>query len=268
MPKQNEHQIPPSAPPSVLTDYRDWFWTLAWDNAPNIQTWALDRPDGRRRYLKLARTGRYPSLADEEARMRWARTFLPVPQVLGAGSEDETDWLLTVGLPGTSAVAASLIAEPSLLVPALARGLRRFHEAPIAECPFDFRVVHALGHVQKRVANRLIDYAEHLHPEHRHLGADSVVEELVRLAPSTEDLVVCHGDYCLPNALLQDGEVTGFVDLGELGVADRWWDLAIATWSVTWNLGPGWEDLFLQTYGIERDERRVRFYRLLYDLVS
>jgi len=58
------------------------------------------------------------------------------------------------------------------------------------------------------------------------------------------------------------------VDLGELGVADRWWDLAVATWSTTWNLGAGYEDLFLAAYGVERDRERMAYYRLLYDLVS
>src|SRR5277367_2325817 len=56
--------------------------------------------------------------------------------------------------------------------------------------------------------------------------------------------------------------------LSELCVADRWRDLAVATWSVTWNLGPGYEDLFLASYGIARDEGAQAFYRLLYDLES
>jgi kanamycin kinase len=81
------------------------------------------------------------------------------------------------------------------------------------------------------------------------------------------DLVVCHGDYCLPNVLVADGRASGFVDLGELGVADRWWDLAVGSWSITWNLGPGWEESFLHAYGVSRDEGRIAFFRLLYDLV-
>jgi kanamycin kinase len=68
--------------------------------------------------------------------------------------------------------------------------------------------------------------------------------------------------------LIADREVTGFVDLGELGVADRWWDLATASWAITWNLGPGWEERFLHAYGANHDPDRVAFYRLLYDLVS
>jgi kanamycin kinase len=61
--------------------------------------------------------------------------------------------------------------------------------------------------------------------------------------------------------------VTGYVDLGELGVADRWWDLAVATWSLTWNLGPSFEELFLAQYGADADAQRTEFYRLMYDLV-
>lgn len=81
-------------------------------------------------------------------------------------------------------------------------------------------------------------------------------------------LVVCHGDYCPPNVLLTDGRVSGYVDLGELGVADRWWDIAIGGWSTGWNFGAEFEDLFYDSYGIEPDRDRIAFYRLLYDLVS
>ena len=108
-----------------------------------------------------------------------------------------------------------------------------------------------------------------LHPEFSHLSLETALAELERLRPSSEDLVVCHGDYCFPNVLLDDvGAVTGYVDLGELGVADRWWDVAVGAWSTTWNVGPGWEELFYESYGIDRDDERIAFYRLLYDFAS
>jgi kanamycin kinase len=49
-------------------------------------------------------------------------------------------------------------------------------------------------------------------------------------------------------------------------VADRWADLAIATWSTGWNYGPGWESLLLEAYGVPPDPDRTRYYRLLWDL--
>ena len=80
-------------------------------------------------------------------------------------------------------------------------------------------------------------------------------------------LVVCHGDACAPNTLLHaDGRCSGRVDVGALGLADRWADLAVATWSTRWNYGPGWEGWLLDAYGIDADPERTAYYRLLWDL--
>jgi kanamycin kinase len=85
--------------------------------------------------------------------------------------------------------------------------------------------------------------------------------------PSIDRLVVCHGDACAPNTLIgEDGNYCGHVDLGALGTADRWADLAIATWSLDWNYGPGLEPVLLRAYGIDPDPERTAFYRLLWDL--
>jgi kanamycin kinase len=246
-----------------------WDSTLAWESGPEARTWLLISPAGQRCYLKTAPAGAAVTLRSEAARMRWAREAgLPVPAVLAAvlaaGAAGPAEWLLTRALPGRSAVDPGLTADPAALVPVLAAGLRRFHQVPAAGCPFQFGLDHALDHVRRRVHDGEVEPRD-LHPEHAHLDPSGVLAELERLRPDGEDLVVCHGDFCLPNVLISDGAATGFVDLGELGVADRWWDLAAATWSVTWNLGPGWEDLFLASYGVARDERRVAFYRLLYD---
>lgn len=72
----------------------------------------------------------------------------------------------------------------------------------------------------------------------------------------------------MPNTLIAaDGTFSGHVDFGDLGVADRWADLAVGTWSTEWNYGPGWEELDLTSYGVEADLDRIRFYRDLWDLV-
>jgi kanamycin kinase len=87
--------------------------------------------------------------------------------------------------------------------------------------------------------------------------------------PPVDQLVVCHGDACPPNTLLSDdGRWSGHVDLGLLGIADRWADLAVATWSTDWNYGPGWDQLLLEAYGIAPDPERTHYYRLLWDLSS
>ena len=41
-----------------------------------------------------------------------------------------------------------------------------------------------------------------------------------------EELALSHGDYCLPNVFFKDGKVSGFIDLGASGVADKYLDIA------------------------------------------
>jgi kanamycin kinase len=42
--------------------------------------------------------------------------------------------------------------------------------------------------------------------------------------------------------------------------------LAVATSSLDWNYGPGWQPVLLQAYGIEPDPLRFTYHRLLWDL--
>jgi kanamycin kinase len=223
---------------------------------------------GQTHYLKVVRRGCTPGAAAEAERTVWASSYLPVPRVLDHGVTRESSWLLTEGINGIDATATVFLQDVAGLITRLASGLRRFHSAPVEACPFQFRSADAIQLVQSRLAAGQIDAARDFHPEFAAMTAEAAVEELVANVPETETLVVCHGDYCVPNVLLRGTDVAGFVDLGELGVADRWWDLAVATWSLTWNFGPGYEDQFLESYGAPRDDRRIRFYRLLYDLVS
>jgi kanamycin kinase len=267
LPSQNAVSAdPPQIPTSALGGMENWEATVAWTLVPERVTWRLRGPQGEVRYLKVSRLGQDLHLADERERLAWAAIRLPVPRVLDFGADDEYEWLLTAGLAGVNALNDRLRADPRRLVPLLGEGLRRFHSVPVGDCPFDSRLDGALRIAQQRVAAGLVDAEQDLHRDHGELTAEAALARLAELQPEAEDLVVCHGDFCLPNVLLSDGHVSGYVDLGSLGVADRWWDLAVATWSVTWNLGPGWEDLFLEGYGIGWDHQKAAFYRLLYDL--
>ncbi|MDH6141418.1 aminoglycoside phosphotransferase [Kitasatospora sp. GP30] len=201
------------------------------------------------RFVKWAPVGSGLDLGAEAVRLGWAGRFAVVPRVLGEGADGGGSWLVTAGLPGTMAVADRWKQEPATAVRAIGEGLRRLHEElPVGDCPFEWsaeqRVARARG------------------------GSGTVEEALAALAdiPPVDRLVVCHGDACAPNTLIgDDGHCTGHVDLGALGVADRWADLAVATWSTVWNYGPGWEEPLLEAYGVEPDQERIRYYRLLWE---
>lgn len=219
-----------------------------------------------RNFVKWVPIGVNLDLAGEAARMRWAVPFTPVPVVVDQGKSDAGTWLVTKALPGEMAVTPKWKAEPETAVRAIGEGLRAFHDAlPVAECPFSLSADDQVADAQRRAKAGEIDPRK-WHDVHKPLGAEGALAAIAQ-PPPIDKLVVCHGDTCAPNLLIgDDGRATGWVDLGDLGVADRWADLAIATWSTTWNYGPGWEQRLLDAYGVAPDPERTAFYRLLYDL--
>jgi kanamycin kinase len=259
----------PAPPPQLAEVAPGWTASLAYRLVPDLTTWRLTGPTGAVRFAKVAAASeRYPTLRHESERMVWAAPYLPVPTVVALHELGDVSVLLTEALPGRDATHEEWRPDLPALVRALGRGLRAFHESVGEEwCPFRFDVGRALAHVEERVRTADIDPAG-FHEQHAHLTPAAALAELESHVPADEDLVVCHGDYCPPNMLLQDWRVTGFVDLGELGAADRWWDVAVGAWSVGWNFGENFETLFYESYGIAPDPARIRFFRLLYDLVS
>ncbi|MEU0498205.1 phosphotransferase [Mycobacterium sp. NPDC006124] len=166
----------------------------------------------------------HAALLDAESdRLRWASAFAAVPHVIEAGP----GWLHTAALPGRSAVDPRWVGRPEEAARAIGAGLRRFHDVlPVDGFPF---------------------------------GRPSWVPAD---APAADRLVVCQGDACAPNTLIgDDGRCSGHVDLGDLGVADRWADLAVATMSLAWNFGTVHEAELFAAYGVTPDHDRIAYYR-------
>jgi aminoglycoside phosphotransferase len=235
-----------------------------WENAIGGRTFEVGT-GAERCFVKWTPAGGI-DLTQEAARLSWAGAYITVPTVLGEGADEAGAWLLTSALPGQNAVTQRWRDEPAKAVTAIGQGLRAMHEAmPVATCPFSWRAEEQVADARRRAGLGHIDPAG-WHEVHQGL---TIEQALARLAdiPPVDRLVVCHGDACAPNTLItEDGRCSGHVDLGDLGVADRWADLAIATWSSEWNYGPAWEKLLLSAYGVAPDPDRARYYRLLWDL--
>lgn len=216
-------------------------------------------------FLKVApRTGLI-TLADDAARLAWLTGRLPTPRVLAYHEDERHCYLLTSVIPGVD--TATLTGRPETdiaqLVRQLAVGLRQIHAVPAADCPFDYRLSCEIERVRVRIERGLLD--------ERGFGGrwegrtvDDLFAELLATAPVDEDLVLTHGDYCLPNILLDGDSLSGFVDLGCVGVGDRYRDLALARRSLIRNCGAAWVPLLFAEYGLPQpDEEKLIFYELL-----
>jgi aminoglycoside phosphotransferase len=61
--------------------------------------------------------------------------------------------------------------------------------------------------------------------------------------------VLIHGDYCLPNVLVEGGRLGAVVDVGLAGLGNPETDLAAGVWTLQYNYGKGFGRTFLEAYG-------------------
>jgi aminoglycoside phosphotransferase len=237
---------------------------VVWENGVGGVTCEFGDVDARR-FVKWSPAGG-PDLAGEAARLDWAGRYIRVPVVVEVGSDSDGSWMITLPLTGENAVTPRWVGDPATATRAIGEGLRALHDAlPVESCPFSWGAADRVAEAQRRAASGDIDRAD-WDETHRSIDLPAALA-IISDIPEVDRLVVCHGDTCAPNTLIDDrGRWSGHVDFGNMGVADRWADLAIATLSTTWNYGPGWEQPVLDAYGIEPDPRRSRYYRLLWDL--
>ncbi len=137
------------------------------------------------------------------------------------------------------------------------------------DCPFDHSVVRQIQKARIRMASGHVN-EDDFDQENIGRRAADLFADLTSSVPHSEDMVFTHGDYCLPNIILRRREpdnvmeITGFIDCGRAGLADRYQDLALGARSITGNYGEEWVPLFFDRYGLSRpDHDKLRFYRLL-----
>ena len=69
-----------------------------------------------------------------------------------------------------------------------------------------------------------------------------------------------HGDFCLPNIMMENGKFSTFIDVGLAGVGDRHIDIYWVLWSLWYNLKTDkYTDTFLDFYGRDKvDMERLK----------
>lgn len=217
----------------------------------------LVAPDKPTLFVKEAAT----SLHEEVLRLEWLQGKVPVPKVVHFCENEHGSVLVTTAVPGVNLTDFN-DESPEIkrqLVEVFAEALKRFHAVDARGCPFG----HSAGREFGRLEAQLIALEASTGETFNTRWARQKLAELRQNQPE-ETLVLTHGDACLPNILVQDFGLSGFVDLGAAGLGDRWRDLERACWSLGYNYGAGYDEVFLRAYGVsEVDRVKEGFYREL-----
>ncbi|MBR2018797.1 MAG: aminoglycoside 3'-phosphotransferase [Clostridia bacterium] len=229
------------------------FWKLlsrstVYDSScsPEARVYFLDCDGGY--FLKSAPKG---TLKTEADLTRYFHTKGLAAEVLDYRSI-ERDWLLTARVPGEDCTHPMYLEDPKRLCDLLATRLRELHELPFDGCPVPNRMETYLATAAQNYAGGVYDAS--LFPDNwGYASAKEAWDTLERHRHLLRSDVLLHGDYCLPNVMLENWTFRGFIDLGNGGVGDRHVDIFWGTWTLFFNLKTdAYRNRFLDAYGRDK----------------
>ena len=209
------------------------------------QVWFFDKGPGF--YLKKAPKG---TLEKEAAMTTFFFSKQLSPEVLAYESLSE-DWMLTVRAKGEDCIDPMYMNDPKRLCDTTARLLRMLHDTDTSNCPVANRTRDYLTTAKNNFHLRHYDVS--LFPDNwGYTTPEEAWRELDVNGKYLKADTLLHGDYCLPNIMLDNWRFSAFIDLDTAGVGDKHVDLFWGMWSLQYNLGTdAYCERFLDVYGRE-----------------
>ena len=227
------------------------------------------------KYLKISDNPN--QLSRERDLLLWMKGKLSVPEVLYYNEYEGHAYLLMTKMNGFMSCDCKSDSQNKLdrvhepiekMIELLANGLHMLQSVDISECPFentlDYKLKEALYNINHNLVN-IEDFEE----SNDFNSPLELYQWLLDNRPD-EELCFTHGDLCLPNIFIDDNAITGFIDVGCGGIADKWQDIALCVRSLGYNLrhtnSTSYIDLLFFHLGIQPNEEKIRYYILLDEL--
>lgn len=219
-------------------------------SSPQARVYFIDKDGGY--YLKTAEKG---ALRNEAELTRYFHGKGLSANVLAYVSA-ERDFMLAERVRGEDLTFAKYLAEPKKLCDISAALLRELHETEFSACPVQNHTAKYLATVERNYRLGLYDLS--FAPEFA--TAEEAYSLVRENAHMLKNEVLLHGDYCLPNVMLDDWRFSGFIDVGNGGVGDRHVDLFWGAWTLNFNLKTDeYRVRFFDAYGRDKiDEEKIR----------
>ena len=182
-------------------------------------------------YIKIDEKGKLC----REAEMIGLFSRMGMGAELAAYVSDEKDYLVTKAVAGED--ATHWRSDPEHLCEVLADAMKLLHRMSIEGIPVS-PCMEAYEQLKVSKAQE-------------ETGQDVEMNRFTGIAKLKYDTLI-HGDFCLPNVMMNDGQFQAFIDVGQAGIGDRHIDIFWALWSLEYNLKTDkYRDYFLDLYGRE-----------------
>ncbi len=246
--KRTKTEIKKDAFPGVFLPIFDGADIYDSSCSPEARVYFIERDKGY--FLKISGKGALKREAELDAYFHSKGLGARVVEYVS----EEKDYLLTERVAGEDLCDAMYLEHPERMCDLMAAKLRELHSLDHGDCPVQDRTKEYLFTVDENYKKGIFDPS--------FLPYDMTAPEAYGYVRKNRGILCCdtliHGDFCLPNIILDDWRFSGFIDLGNGGVADRHIDLFWGAWTLNFNLKTDkYRDRFFDAYGREKIDKDI-----------
>lgn len=214
-------------------------------------------------FLKISKKG---MLKSEYEKLNWLKGKLKVPEIILYDYSDDNEYLITESIEGNMVCSEKFVSNPNLGLKIIAEAFKNIENVNIENCPINVDIDYKLTLIENNVKNGLIKITDVKEETLKKYNTLENIVEYLKNHKFYSDPCFSHGDTSLPNIFANKDKFSGFIDVGECGVADKWFDLAICEKSIKRNYGKKFISEFYKELNIIPDREKIDYYLLMMEL--
>ncbi|MBO5394774.1 MAG: phosphotransferase [Clostridia bacterium] len=245
-----------------LKKYRDYVWTEIDIGCSDTCVFEISN-ENEILFVKVGKSG---MLSKEHSNLKKLINYLNVPKVVFYYNQD-VEILITTKMAGKMSCDDEFIDFfPDKTISILCEAIKEIQSIKIdTKLRHDFQTFYIDEEIEK-IKERL-DRGELINlPDKKVFDGFKNINEVVSYLENNKpegDFCLSHGDVSMPNVFIQGNNLSGFIDVGNAGIRQKWYDITDAYISIRRNFeSQAACDEFLKKLGIQ-DMQPIEYYEML-----
>ena len=210
-------------------------------------------------YLKIAN-----HLSKESIRLDYLKDKINVPEKVFYEKYNNMSYLLTKEVKGEMLCSDYYCNNPLLGIDIIIEAFNQIYNINYSDCILDETLDTKIKEIESRFSSiKECDIDENILK--RFHTKESILKYIKGNKPK-QIIGFTHGDMSLPNIIANNGHFSGLIDVGNAGISDIYFDLVICEMSIERNYGSEYIQVFYDKLGIEKDDFKSDYYRILMSL--
>ena len=210
-------------------------------------------------YLKIA-----DHLSKESIMMDYLKDKISIPEKVFYEKYNGKSYILSKEVKGEMLCSEYYIEHPIEGIDIIIDAFNHLYNIDYSDCVVDETIDTKIKEIESRFSKIKNDDIKKEVLDRFHTK-ENILKYLKGNKPK-QIIGFTHGDMSLPNIYALDHHFNGLIDVGNAGISDIYYDLVVCEMSIERNYGKEYVDVFYDKIGIEKDEFKSDYYRILLSL--